>query len=885
MLIDTDAEILRLRAVLRDLVALSTIPAAWIGKEPPAVAAGLADALTGVLQVDFASVRLCDPGGAAAVDVVRGDASKTYPQWLERHLATSGRLSGTEVIPDVGGGEKPCRGVVIPIGVNAEGGVVAAACDRADFPTEFDQLLLSLAANHAATAFQSARLIHERRRAEEELREARNELEVKVAEQTAELRRSEGYLAEAQRLAHTGSFALSVPSGEPTHSSDEHSRLFGFDPKQGVPSLEEFLQRIHPDDRARCTEVLERGIRAAASFETEYRIALPRSPLKYIRALAHPVLTASGELEEFVGTVMDVTERKRAEEERRAQLWFFESMDGINRAMQGTGDVEQMMSDVLDVVLAIFRCDRAWLIYPCDPEVASHRVRMERTRPEYMGAFGLGMEIPNDPEVASLFRSVLTSSGPVRFDPESSYALPSAPAERFCIKSQIAMAVYPKVDKPYMFGLHQCSHPRVWTSQEERLFQEIGRRLADALDTLVMFRDLRDAHQMVEASRDQLRALADEQAALRRVATLVARGAAPKEVFAAVTGEIGQLLPVDLSDMGRYESDGTVTYVGAWGKAVDHFPVGTRLFLGGKNLSTIVAQTGRSARIDNYADASGPIGVASRETGVRSAVATPIIVEGRLWGVMAADSTLEQPLPADTEARLADFTELLATAIANAESRAALAASRARIVAAADETRRRIERDLHDGTQQQLVSLILELRAAEATEPSEVGELRAQLTRTAHRLGEVLEELQEISRGIHPAILSKGGLDRALRALARRSVVPVDLDLRAEGRLPKHVEVATYYAVSEALTNAAKHARASVVTVELEAHDAGLQLAIRDDGIGGADFGHGSGLVGLSDRIEALGGTLQVTSPAGNGTTMLIEIPLADQRSEVSPEP
>jgi signal transduction histidine kinase len=386
-------------------------------------------------------------------------------------------------------------------------------------------------------------------------------------------------------------------------------------------------------------------------------------------------------------------------------------------------------------------------------------------------------------------------------------------------------------------------------------------------------------------SRAGLARLAEEQAALRRVATLVARGAAPEEVFAAVTEEIGELLPVDLADMGRYESDGTVTYVGAWGRAVDHFPVGTRLLLGGKNLSTIVAQTGHSARIDNYADASGPIGVASRETGVRSAVGTPIIVEGRLWGVMAADSTLEQPLPADTEERLADFTELLATAIANAESRAALAASRARIVAAADETRRRIERDLHDGTQQQLVSLILELRAAEATEPSEVRELRAQLARTAHRLGEVLEELREISRGIHPPILSKGGLDRALRALARRSAVPVELDLRAERRLPEQVEVAAYYVVSEALTNAAKHAQASVVHVELEAHDAIVQLAIRDDGIGGAAPAQGSGLVGLSDRIEALGGTLQVTSPAGNGTTLLIEIPLAGQRSEVSPEP
>jgi signal transduction histidine kinase len=375
-------------------------------------------------------------------------------------------------------------------------------------------------------------------------------------------------------------------------------------------------------------------------------------------------------------------------------------------------------------------------------------------------------------------------------------------------------------------------------------------------------------------SRAGLARLAEEQAALRRVATLVARGASPEEVFGAVVEEIGRLLPVEYAGMGRYEPDDTVTYLASWGRAVEPFPDRSRLTLGGKNLATIVLETGRPARIDNYADASGPLGVTARETGTRSAVGTPIIVEGSLWGVMGAGSTLEQPLPADTEARLASFTELLATAIANAESRAALAASRARVVAAADETRRRIERDLHDGTQQRLVSLMLELRTAEATEPSEASELRAQLGRTARGLGAVLEELREISRGIHPAILSKGGLERALRALARRSAVPVELDLRSERRLPEPVEVAAYYVVSEALTNAAKHAHASVVHVELDAHDSILQLEIRDDGIGGADPEQGSGLLGLSDRLEALGGTLELSSPAGDGTTMLIELPV-----------
>jgi signal transduction histidine kinase len=223
-------------------------------------------------------------------------------------------------------------------------------------------------------------------------------------------------------------------------------------------------------------------------------------------------------------------------------------------------------------------------------------------------------------------------------------------------------------------------------------------------------------------------------------------------------------------------------------------------------------------------------------------------------------------------------------AIANAESRAELMASRARIVAAADETRRRIERDLHDGIQQRLVSLGLELRAAQATVPAQLDELEGVLSRAAEGLTSVLDELREISHGLHPAILSEGGLEPALRALRRRSAIPVELDLHPKRPLPGRVEVAAYYVVSEALTNAAKHAHASVVNVELDTRDAILQLAIRDDGIGGADPDQGSGLVGLSDRIEALGGTLQVTSPAGNGTTLLIEVPLEGQQTN-APQP
>ena len=292
------------------------------------------------------------------------------------------------------------------------------------------------------------------------------------------------------------------------------------------------------------------------------------------------------------------------------------------------------------------------------------------------------------------------------------------------------------------------------------------------------------------------------------------------------------------------------------------------------SLSDLVLRTGRPARNDSYTDAAGRIAASARQLGIRSSVSCPITVEGRLWGAATVSSKRPEPLPADTEARVAGFTELAATAIANTQARADLAASRARIVQAADETRRRIERDLHDGVQQRLVSLGLDLRAAQAAVPAELSELGAQLGRVAEGLGEALEELRELSHGIHPAILSEGGLGPALKVLARRSAIPVELDVHLEARLPAPVEVAVYYVVAEALTNAAKHAHAAVARVDVRAADGRLHLSVGDDGVGGADPARGSGLVGLSDRVQALGGTLTVHSPAGQGTRLLVDLPV-----------
>ena len=377
-------------------------------------------------------------------------------------------------------------------------------------------------------------------------------------------------------------------------------------------------------------------------------------------------------------------------------------------------------------------------------------------------------------------------------------------------------------------------------------------------------------------ARVDLRAYADEQAALRRVATLVAETAPPEEVFAAVTREAGRLLGADRSTMARYRSDNAETVLAAWDSAGPSIPAGTRWSLGGKNVHTMVFQTGRPARIDDYTGASGPVAEAAREFGdLRAAAGVPVSVGGRLWGVMIVASRTG-PLPAGTEERLAGFTELAGTAIANAEAQAALTASRARVVATADATRRRIERNLHDGAQQRLVSLALDLRAAEATAPPGADEHVRQLDEVAAGLDGVLQELREIGRGLHPAILAESGLRPALKTLARRSAIPVDLDIQVTGRLPEPVESAAYYTVSEALTNAAKHARATAADIEVTASNHALQVRVRDNGRGGADFNRGSGLVGLKDRAEALGGRLDLHSPPGAGTTLRIILPLND---------
>jgi GAF domain-containing protein len=405
----------------------------------------------------------------------------------------------------------------------------------------------------------------------------------------------------------------------------------------------------------------------------------------------------------------------------------------------------------------------------------------------------------------------------------------------------------------------------VGSGREERMS-------ADTEERLAQFTELLATAVANAQSRAGLARLAEEQAALRRVATLVAQGAPPEQVFAAVIDEVMELFPVDYAGMARYEPDGMATAVAARGTT--DFPVGSSRILGGKNTATLVFETGRPVRIDGYADATGPVGDTARERGVRSSVAAPIVVEGRLWGTIGASSTAKQPLPADTEARLADFTELVATAIANAESRAALTASSARIVAAADESRRRIERDLHDGAQQRLVHAVIVLKLALRTLAHGDANSEKLVAEALQHAEQANAELRELAHGILPAALTRGGLHAAVEALVSRFSLPVSVDMAVE-RLPAGVEATAYFVVSEALTNVVKHARASGAAVTAQVRGGRLRVEICDDGIGGARGGPSTGLGGLEDRVSALNGRFVLESPSGGGTRVCALLPVS----------
>jgi signal transduction histidine kinase len=370
------------------------------------------------------------------------------------------------------------------------------------------------------------------------------------------------------------------------------------------------------------------------------------------------------------------------------------------------------------------------------------------------------------------------------------------------------------------------------------------------------------------------RELAGEQAALRRVATLVAAESPPGDVFEQVTEEVGRLLGLPGAAVVQYDSPSTARVVGGWSEdGRPRIPVGTSLDLDGDTVLAKVLRTGAAGRVERYAEASGSLAETLRSFGYRAAVAAPVSVAGGLWGALVAATTSDEPLQDGLEQRLCDFADLVGQALANADARERLAASRAELVAVGDAERRRFERNLHDGAQQRLVSVALELGMVDAKLEDDPEAARELLSSAQDDLAQGLEELRELARGLHPVLLTERGLGPALDALLSRAPVAVEIAELPDRRLEAPVEAAAYYVVAEAITNVAKYANASHATVSITRSNGRAMVSVSDDGVGGADPAGGSGLRGLAARVEALGGRLDVDSPPERGTRIRAEIP------------
>ena len=406
------------------------------------------------------------------------------------------------------------------------------------------------------------------------------------------------------------------------------------------------------------------------------------------------------------------------------------------------------------------------------------------------------------------------------------------------------------------------------------VFAAIAREVASVLGVPLVAPSRHESDGTGTVIGEQLARLVDEQAALRRVATLVARESSPAEIFAAVAQEVGRLLRVEDTTIFRYEDDWTATVVADRGDRDVPLPIGTRLPLDGESATALVRRTGLPARMDDFSNATGPLADYTRDAGIGSTVGSPIVVDGRLWGAMIAATRSDEPMPPETESRIGEFTELVATAISNIQARSDLAASRARIAAAADEERRRVVRDLHDGAQQRLIHTVVTLQLAGQALQNHEETGPALVTEALANTQDAIAELRELAHGILPGILSRGGLRAGVEALASRMAVPIECDVSVD-RLAPAVEATAYFVVAESLTNVAKHARAKSAAVLARVEDGTLRVRVRDDGVGGARS-EGHGLLGLADRLAVLDGRLVVENPADGGVLIAADIPLPD---------
>ncbi len=393
--------------------------------------------------------------------------------------------------------------------------------------------------------------------------------------------------------------------------------------------------------------------------------------------------------------------------------------------------------------------------------------------------------------------------------------------------------------------------------------------------------ELRAVHDELAQRLYELELLAAEQSGLRRVALLVAGEAKPEAVFDAVAAEVARIFSAETAAIARYDDGDMATFVGRWnGGPTDAFPADLRLDLREDSAVARVARTRQAVWIERYDEVEGGVSARMRSHGLRRAAATPVTLGGRLWGAVVVAAADQDALPpGDTERRLEAFAQIVALGLANADAREQLLASRKRLVTVADEERRRLERDLHDGAQQRLVTIAQRLYLAQRSLGADDEAAGQELDICVAEVRDAIDDLRRLATGLHPPILTEAGLRPAIWSLVRRSPLPVSLGEVPEQRFSAEIETATYYLVSEALTNTAKHAQATEANVAVRTYDDLLVVEVADDGVGGADPAAGSGLRGLSDRVEAVGGSLAITSTTG-GTTLRASFPLAASAEE-----
>jgi PAS domain S-box-containing protein len=618
---------------------------------------------------------------------------------------------------------------------------------------------------------------------------------------------------------------------------------------------EEFLARpyldlVHPDDRARTgDEVTAIGHgKTTLAFENQY--LAKDGTYRVLEWTAAPVV----EQQTMYGVARDVTDRRRAQAE-------LARLAGEQAALRRVATLVAEEAPQAAVFTAI--AEEAGRL------IGIETIRMLRyeqdgsalvvaTWGKAAEAFPTGSRVRLEGDSAAA--QVLRTGLPVRIDDYTSIAGPLAASVR-------AMGIRTGVAVPILVDGRLWGAMTANTTRDEPLPPDTEVHFGDFTELLAT------AIANTEA-RAEVARLAEEQAALRRVAVLVAEGAPPSAVFDAVAGEMEALLDADQVALNRFQPDDEIVVLAHRGLDVARTPVGSRVSTKGQSVTAMVRRTGKPARMEGYRTAEGAIAELARATGLRSSVSAPIVVEGRVWGVITASWKHEQSPPPETEQRMARFAELLGTAIVNAHTRDQLTASRARLLTAGDDARRRVVRDLHDGAQQRLVNAIVSLKLAQrALRDEEDSNAEELVDEALVHAEEGNEALRELARGILPSALTRGGLQSGVGSLAARLNVPVDVDVPAR-RFPAEIEASAYFIVAEALTNVVKHSRARRAGVRVSPADGALRVEVRDDGVGGADP-DGHGLVGMRDRVTVLGGTLHVESPPGGGTLVSATLPLA----------